>query len=134
MRKIKFRQWTTGWMSGKNRMIDLGDIKDEDFHLLQQGEVMQYTGLKDKNGTEIYEGDIVEEWVYPETVRYDDDGAEIYTAHVHKGKVSNRSKVIFDEKRGVFDAPKIKGFWYYDLDKIEVIGNIYENSELLEGK
>jgi uncharacterized phage protein (TIGR01671 family) len=75
--------------------------------------LMQYTGLKDKNGVEIYEGDVVEakgyyqdkyiiEWVY--------DGWE-----------------IFDGKDGVVAD-------FDEWEKLEVIGNIYENPELLEDK
>ena len=66
---------------------------------------LQYTGLKDVNGKEIYEGDIVRlHWEYPE----------------EKPVVI---KTIFDIYHHELDS-----------DKCEIIGNIYENPELLEGE
>ena len=78
-------------------------------------ELMQYTGLKDKNGKEIYEGDIVKINV-------------------------DRACVKWNDKYGYFQLVPI-GDYYFDSDVIgqaleyveaEVIGNIYDNPELLE--
>lgn len=73
--------------------------------------VGQYTGLKDKNGTKIFEGDIVllkgdEE---PYQVAFDESCFQVY---------GNSICYVMDN--------------FYDHD-IEVIGNIYDNPELLEG-
>lgn len=90
----------------------------------------QFTGLCDKNGTKIFEGDIVR-W---ENV---DDYGEVHKSHNHE--------ILFDDKyfysfvasrdygRDVFT--KIQ-FSFNDIRKnnIEVIGNIYDNPELLEGE
>ena len=65
-------------------------------------ELMQYTGLKDKNGVEIYEDDVL---------------------HMPNKKKSQH--VVF--KRGFFQMPE-----YFIDETDEVIGNIYENPELLE--
>lgn len=75
--------------------------------------VGQYTGLTDKNGTKIFEGDIVK---YGDTVH----------------------NVVFEQRNGtayfglVYSALETLSFGYYqDLKQIEVIGNIYDNPELL---
>lgn len=65
-------------------------------------EFMQSTGVKDKNGVEIYEGDIVKTF-----------GANIYVVEFYDGKFNPIS--------------------YLEASNWEVIGNIYENPELLEG-
>lgn len=85
----------------------------------------QYTGLKDKNDTEIYEGDIVKYRCW--TNRYEVYGRNSFL----------KSAVTF--KNGEFYPRYINeecedDFYSYGIDEIEIIGNIYENPELLESK
>ncbi|QHZ59878.1 YopX-like protein [Alteromonas phage vB_AmeM_PT11-V22] len=99
MREIKFRQYT-----GKLGMeyFGLDDIGVAEGMVDPMPCVMQYTGLKDKNGVELYEGDLYLHW------------GDIVRADYHS--------VIYDNMQ------------YTLLDgDFEIIGNTYENPELLEG-
>lgn len=81
--------------------------------------LMQYTGLKDKNSKEIYEGDTV---------------YVVYDGNLY------RYQIVFDEQELDFKATNGKekygnNFQYLlCCDEVEVIGNIYENPELMEGQ
>lgn len=118
MREIKFRAWYTPFKNKKfgtgykygNSVISFHDMSPDKY------ELEQYTGLKDKNGVEIYEGDIVQ---------YGEDRDFIFV-------------VIF--KYGCFYAHNILGekFMTDSLlgslvmsEKVSVIGNIHENADLL---
>lgn len=82
--------------------------------------LMQSTGLKDKNGVEIFEGDIV----------------------IHTQKSINYGDVYHNDYAEVFQqqngAYRIRGKHIYEMDafcnrkRLEVVGNIFENAELLE--
>jgi len=120
MTKIKFRFWDVvkEEMSDVALMIDGdGKIYEWDSYGMDSDEttryiMMQYTGLKDKNEKEIYEGDIV----------YSELGE-------HSGKV------VFGKGRfylDFFDTNTIMTFMYENQHKLRVIGNVYENPELLD--
>ena len=126
MREIKFR----AWLKEKKEMIDNArpDFFCKQLHYLRGNsaggqdvlgvstediELMEYTGLKDKNGKEIYEGDIL----------FESFGEKYY-------------KVVFEN--GSFRAEFEGDFEEHSFDLIdvvaqgcEIVGNIYENPELL---
>jgi hypothetical protein len=121
MREIEFRAWLKRYkeiakvdLLGKNKILSgrcWFDFKDI--------ELMQYTGIKDKNGVKIFEGDIVK--VYGRTF----DNALKY----------NISKVIYLDSQFALYIYNQYFAIYSDLcSNYEVIGNIYENKELLEAK
>lgn len=124
MREIKFRAWD----SSKNEMFEwkyllnnpevLRSVLGNECYAMNPPKslfiAMQYTGLRDKNGIEIYEGDIVKTALFGQTVG---------SISFHKGKY-----VLFFS-RGCSPSTE---FWGNISDlSMEVIGNIYENLALL---
>lgn len=88
-------------------------------------ELMQYTGLKDKNGKEIYEGDIVEFIGTNNIVKFG-----TYEDAEHCGHYGWYVEDIQKKKEG-YDIDSCK-YTMGNLDTYEIIGNIYENPELLD--
>ena len=87
--------------------------------------VMQSTGLKDKNGKLIYEGDIVRYTEY----EIDDIEPEWEQTEIVWG--GNHDYPAFDLKQNEFDCNGL-AYIFNEGWTIEVIGNIYENKELLK--
>lgn len=120
MREIKFRAWSKEYC--EIYLVDRIDFfqkeildKSNDIHKFCDIELMQYTGLKDKNGVEIYEGDIV----------YDDWDNKI-------GQVIFEMGVFCFETDEPADRVSLAERYHRDCGLIlKIIGNIYENPELL---
>lgn len=150
MREIKFRAWDNDnkvmHFSNENEddivweitplikfleMRTIDSFPGGEYHLQEDAWVapnqtlMQYTGLLDKNGKEIYEGDILNS--------------------VHKNQHGTFNKIVsvkeneFYVGNGEYDEETIVGGWlietedfFHELDSFEIIGNIYENPELLK--
>ena len=129
MREIKFRgkipgltDWIYGYYakSGEDHFILLDIDSEDNYSIVDPETVGQYTGLKDKNGREIYEGDIC--------------GCFCNTQLFEVKYCSERCGYFFDDciLSGDCDpAPECLG----NLEStIEVIGNIHDNPELLNEK
>lgn len=141
MREIKFRALVNGeWL-----YFDLTQNPKYWAHKLEGGIIDQYTGLKDKNGVEIYERDITKQ-DYERDYNFEYDPHSLgYMGHEtdygwHKGVVSItasngaclRNPIHYSESKEKTEVTKMyKKITGY---RSEVIGNIYENPELLEEK
>ncbi len=133
-RETKYR----AWLKDEKKMVDVSSIDfrieeiiyEEQCNLasMQQTwyesryfndiELMQYTGLKDKNGVEIYEGDIV---------RFEVDDIITKPFYIDYDK-NDCSFSLF--RKGIVD----RGLMLHHQKDIVVISNIYENKELLENE
>ena len=132
MREIKFRAWDKEEkkmydvlclnIGFGRKEIDENDIDNPELCVGTECvsvEIMQYTGLKDKNGKEIYEGDIVDTAIqqYKGQIPYGEQTGEVYFKNDGLGQFMIRNKWTND--------------LMYHKKELEVIGNIYENPELL---
>lgn len=132
MRDIKFRAWSKFWNElyyfDFEKCIEVREgglwVKHKNGSTCVNQpsvELMQYTGLKDKNGKEIYEGDIVktedDDSFTKGIVFFDDDGFKCTSAYYNNIKDYS----IYDHLNKEFINDNL----------IVVIGNIYENPDLL---
>ncbi|HEU3786495.1 TPA: hypothetical protein VVI90_001390 [Streptococcus pneumoniae] len=105
----------------ENGLPDDRDIYCYDFDEI---ELMQSTGLKDKNGKEIFEGDIVR------TTRFLGRADEIGGFYEYEKDYVGVVKVL--EGSWVIDTGSVAVRLWSEIDESEVLGNIYENLEFLE--
>jgi uncharacterized phage protein (TIGR01671 family) len=149
MREIKFRgksttsgKWVHGMLTTLKdlgaEMQDMIIIKKEgvfnegsaspffmEWDYIHKDTVGQFTGLKDKSGKEIYEGDIISvNGKYPKLIRYIDEWASYCLA--------NLTDLGCDLKTRHWQ--QVSPCWWTDYKReIKVIGNVYDNPELLKG-
>lgn len=114
-----------------NSCPDWGMPRDVVRDIVENETVGQYTGLKDKKGVEIYEGDILEEHT-PSTSNYSvvKFGEIDISAFYYKSKMCTCFYHDFSNFNDNWGEVTLGN----NLKNIEVIGNIYENPELLEVK
>lgn len=108
--------WVHGYLSDKNY---INDKSLEGEFLVDENTICQYTGLTDKNGKKIFEGDIL---------RHADETI---------------LKTVWNDRKYGFAAQCVKGsvllkdckwgLWEFKSDEVEVIGNVFDNPELLGG-
>lgn len=144
MREIKFRAWLkekkvmAEFISHLKHAPDCGVFEitvpfDESglqtfrkLHSIDQFDLMQFTGLTDKNGKEIYEGDVIEFWSYTS-----EDGTRIDPERYAVTWMGAFSYPAFDldvcdRESNMLSELVASGEWVW-----EVIGNIYDNPNLL---
>ena len=123
MNEIKFRVWDN--ILNKMQLVKQLDFKRTGIivHTKNSGGyadynkfIMQFTGLKDKNGKEIYEGDVIRCFQF---IHYSNDKEEKIKC------------VVFYDNAFVFKCMDGTGYDKLNGDGYEIIGNIYENPELL---
>jgi len=115
MRDLKFRVFTTFTEKLHMAEIVLEDCLGTALLSCEGWTVMQAIGKQDKNGVDIYEGDIVQDvygWLYKVSWKKD------YSAYV----MYSVDRAIFRDMAFTTD---------YDASRLEVVGNIYQNKELI---
>ena len=114
-REIKFRFW-----NGNTKEMHEQDETWDKFPLCGENECfMQYTGLKDKNGKEIYEGD--------EVLIVEDVVVEVIAGHERR-ETEGRLEIVKWEDGAWFIGDELA---WEEAKYCEIIGNIYENKDLL---
>ena len=129
MKYIKFRAWDNGKMLGPVGILLTG-TPEWLSNLSSEADIMLYTGLSDKNGVEIYDGDIIQS--VSEMVRLD--------TNEKTGKIKTENyEVRWEPEKARWGRWKDNKFELLSgLDKgyllkwYSVIGNIYENPELVD--
>lgn len=133
MRELKFRVFR----KDHNQMFDpwtiqelwVDDVIATEENIEKDVIFMQYTGLKDKNGKDIYEGDVIEYQGYPENLDYRDARLVEWV----KGGFILRH--LWSNDNAPHESEYMMQLWFATIPKrYIIIGNRYENPELLEEK
>ena len=123
-KRIDNGEWVEGLPScdedGEIGEIEVWDGEDITFYPVDPSMICQCTGLKDKNGNLIWENDIVAYW-------------DIYSTESGQAEADCIGKVVWDDETISFQVTnRLSAESYEVLDECDVIGNIFDNPELLE--
>lgn len=118
-------EWVQGYLRDADTIFQQTRHKkskccDYGFFSVKPETVGQYTGLTDKNGTKIFEGDIIkipEDWD-----KYGINAGELFEVYFDYGGFRLKPKIYKD----------CRGFWLEDDGEFEIISNIHDNPKLLE--
>lgn len=127
MREIKFRAFDVRTNKMWNHVMSLTRPEQTNITLVREtldGDteglpttslyIMQFTGLRDKNGVEVYEGDLIE-------------------GDLFDHRLPTRGEVVYDNEHGCYANKNLAGLTpLSSIDKIEVVDNIYESPELIQ--
>lgn len=135
MREIKFRAWDKihKEMLPNGNGIDVLYILSTSGGSNEEYEFMQYIGLKDKKGKEIYEGDIIVSYY----IHFEHDGVN-FEVSCHKSEYKNKAcshlKVEYSDDSAMFLGVATSKMMLNQahMNTWQIIGNIYENPELLK--
>jgi uncharacterized phage protein (TIGR01671 family) len=117
-REIKFRAWNR--IVRRWQIFTLPEIEAQAGPIQWQNlDIMQFTGLTDKNGKEIYEGDVLRGFTRNDEIEY----VLPLRFHPQRGYHVENEATVDDQI--IYDN-------FVDLTETEIVGNIYENPELLK--
>lgn len=128
----KFRAWDKETKS-MNGMAEIYRNRNQEIELHARDEsitLMQWTGLIDTNGKEIFEGDILKVTDGYSWLEVEYSWLEVVSFNEHKGMFVSKE---IHKNTDILESP-LWNLFITDLLQIEIIGNIYENPELLEVK
>ena len=118
-----FEEWHIGNIVKEPDGLYIRDIKENVMaYIDDESTICQCTGLKDKNGKLIWENDIVGYW-------------DTYSTENGQAEADCYGNVVWDDETLSFQVTnRLSSESYEVLDECSVIGNIFDNSELLESE